>query len=189
MGFDNELLDSLVALGQTAERVRENRACSADPDAINKSMSFKIRAQDVLEFEGGHEDIEVERLVRIIANASASAERVATFIRTMGNSELKADEAIPHSAVQRYAATLRDSLGTLSYLMGGWQYVRKTPEWTEVAGAESELSDDKSEMGLQGAFIYQRLKTLRAKSLADHITKTEVITFIDGLLKEIREGK
>jgi len=144
---DRQLLDEIAAsldnLTQSVERVS---ALLAHPSAIHVSekpkpskakLAILIKPEDDLFFEGGLETVEAERLIRIIANASAAAERVATYFREL-SIPVHETHQVSVSAAARYSVTLRDSLSSMSRVMGFHNYVQKTPEWTNLSEGEDE---------------------------------------------------
>jgi len=198
--FNDEQLELLIALGQVGERVREERARSQPSSPSTKIIidshpaKVIIDSQDELHFKGAPEPVEVERLVRIIVNASKNAVKVAEYVRSTKREEFDSPPpilSIPHSAAMRYAATLRDSLSSLGILLGADEhYVQRTPEWTEL-DAEEEVTGQ-SRIPLEYAKIYMELKTVREKlyKFRAHTAEiTDIYTKVDKIMKGISDGE
>ena len=212
--FNDEQLELLIALGQVGERVREERARSQPSSPSTKIIidshpaKVIIDSQDELHFKGAPEPVEVERLVRIIVNASKNAVKVAEYVRSTKREEFDSPPpilSIPHSAAMRYAATLRDSLSSLGILLGADEhYVQRTPKWTELelighkptvtpnwADSEEEVTGQ-SRIPLEYAKIYMELKTVREKlyKFKAHTAEiTDLYTKVDKIMKGISNGE
>ena len=201
--FNDEQLELLIELGQMGERVREQRARSQPSKPPTKIIidshpaKVIIDLQDELHFKGASEPVEVERLVRIIVNASKNAEKVARYVSqtiygtTLDEHNIPDRALVKPNVAMRYAATLRDSLSSLGILLGADEhYVQRTPEWTEL-DAEEEVTGQ-SRIPLEYAKIYMELKTVREKlyKFRAHTAEiTDIYTKVDKIMKGISDGE
>jgi hypothetical protein len=184
---EGELDTALAELVEAVERVREQIAHppyvltagagtkpledESIPDVpcelefSGEAIVHHVSSNDFLHFKEGMEVVEVERFMRIIYNAAQAAERISRI----------ADIAYPaySSATERYVSVLRDSLADMARLIGAKNYVKRTPDWLELADAEQEKDRD-----LKLAEAYSRLKEVRDSvpaippDIEEKITKT-----------------
>lgn len=131
---------------------------------IVRSREIHVQEGDVLHFPAGTEPVHAEVLVRTIVNAAASTGRVREYIRGIIRPRAKRQDdddttvelprMISHMAASRYIASLDDSLVALGKLLGGAEYIPRTPDWLDPEGKQ----DDEDTRLAQ---IYSRLKQLR----------------------------
>lgn len=125
--------------------------------------TYNVSPRDLLDFDGGLEYVEAERLIRIIANSAHNAGRLAKYVRYVNRQvpPVLRTEVPTHSAAMRYAATLRDGLDSLAKLIGGDEFKARTPNWLDP---EKEILDDDTKV----AEVYRRLKLLRDDEISSN---------------------
>lgn len=134
------VLDQMIRLGKVAEGVREGMRASSEPSIEYKNISSEVvtlvTTDSTIFIEGSLESIKIEQLIRILANASAAAERISVYFR---EAHLTDNLQVSYAAAQRYAVILRDSLGSLTRVMNYQNYVKKSPEWNNLSEGEDEV--------------------------------------------------
>jgi hypothetical protein len=197
----DELSESLVGLSNAAAGVREkimhlpqpasNSECQLN---LNKENSVAcihdVDPQDILRFNTGKEDIEVERLLRIIANASEAAGKLKQYVDNSYTKNREHLDAPKRAVAQRYAATLRDSLGSLAELMGGEitsnRFYEERPSVFKKEKTINDVLEDAEKLTL--AFVYQRLKTIKRNIQQEDINHPAAEQ-IQELMNEIKSGE
>lgn len=111
------------------------RLASAD-HALNPSSPLfdrviDIRDGDILDFPNSEEQVEVDRLRRVISNSALASKRIADYFRQAGRPIGLGEKPISIRVARRYAITMRDSLGALSRLIGAEVVSSTTPDWIE----------------------------------------------------------
>lgn len=126
---------------------------SVDSDRV-VGMTIHVKKDDILVFEGGIEPVEVNRLHRIIGNATEAAERVKAYVDQQHKGVRDAAEIkdrVSRSAATRYASVLHASFESLLDLIGGKDFERRTPDWRqadeEITGAARQrAAEDNQEV-------------------------------------------
>lgn len=198
----DELDKALVGLSNAAAGVREKlmhlppQSNSDTGCQIRESMGVVhyVTTGEYLDFgQGGQELIEVERLLRIIANASEAAGRLGVYIKGSKSSDPTNPHKVSKPAAMSYAVKLRDSLGSLANLLGAESTSDRFLEERSSVFTKEKTVDDVLEDAekLTLAFVYQRLKTLRnnLNSYLDSHEFQDIINEISDLMDEIQKGK